>query len=106
MNEMKFSLDNLRRLMAASPAWKNLSPEQQENIEGYIKNNDKAMMLYVYQQLQEEADAHQLARDNLAHKVLTIKPTDSRAIQAAVYEIRQLSKKPARKEPPSVPPAL
>jgi hypothetical protein len=34
-----------------------------ENIEEYIRQGDRAVMLYVFQQLREEADAHQIARE-------------------------------------------
>lgn len=67
--------------MATSPAYQGLPQEQKDNIETYIRQNNKRVLLYVYQQLREEAGAHQIARESLAKKILTVKPADLTSVR-------------------------
>ncbi len=72
--------------MAESPAYQKLTPEQKQNIEDHIRLNNKPVLLYVYQQLREEADSLQFSREKLAKKALTIKPSDLSDLQTAVQK--------------------
>ena len=78
MSELKFSLETLRTLMADSPAYQGLSVAEKAAIENSIKTNNKPVLLYIFQQLREEADSLAISREKLAKKVLEIKPSDQR----------------------------
>lgn len=72
----KFSLEALRQLMNESPGYSSLSNAQKELLEGHIKANNKPVLLYIFQQLREEADALALSREKLAKKIIKIDPID------------------------------
>ncbi|MCC6643282.1 hypothetical protein IT411_00880 [Candidatus Peregrinibacteria bacterium] len=72
----KFSIEALRQLMAESPAYTSLPDAQKQLIEGHITANNKPVLLYIFQQLREEADARALSRQKLAKKILKIDPID------------------------------
>ena len=78
---LNYSVENLRQLMASSPAYQSLSVEEKGNIEAHIQQNNKSVLLYVFQNLQEEADAHQISRENLAKKILKIPAPDLQEIK-------------------------
>lgn len=85
MSELKYSLEALRTLMANSPAYQNLSAQEKADIESHIQANNKPMLMFIFQQLHEEADAHSMGRQKLAEKVLQIKPADQQNIASDVY---------------------
>lgn len=66
-----YSPTNLRKLMAESDAYKSLEPEEKANIEEHIKQNNKSVLLYIFQQLREEALSHKKSRENLVKNVMT-----------------------------------
>ncbi|MCC7432278.1 hypothetical protein IT412_02010 [Candidatus Peregrinibacteria bacterium] len=82
----KYSLENLRSLMAASPAYQQLSTEEKANIEEHIRQNNKPVLLYIYEQLTTEAAAHQISRNELVKQVNRITEQES---QSATAEIKK-----------------
>lgn len=82
----KYTLENLRSLMANSPAYQQLSAEEKANIEDHILLNNKPVLLYIYEQLTTEAAAHQISRNELVKQVNRI--TEQEA-QLATTEIKK-----------------
>jgi len=80
MSELKYTLENLRALMAESPAYQGLSDSEKAAIESHIQANNKPMLMYIFQQLREESEAHALGRQKLAEKVLQIKQSDQQKL--------------------------
>ena len=76
----KYTLENLRNLMATSPAYQQLSAEEKANIEEHIRLNNKPVLLYVYEQLSTEAAEHQISREELAKQINHI--TDNQSSRA------------------------
>lgn len=76
MTDLNYSLENLRTLMASSSAYQSLSDSEKANIENHIAQNNKPVLLYIFQKLREETDSHEISRQKLAQKVLHIKPSD------------------------------
>lgn len=62
--------------MAESDAYKSLAPEEKANIEAHIKQNNESVLLYIFQQLREEALSHQKSRENLVKNVMTYSEDD------------------------------
>lgn len=71
-----FSVEALRALMANSPAYAGLTEVQKQAIENHIANNDRPILLYLFQQFSEEAEVLKNSREDLARKVLTQDPID------------------------------
>lgn len=82
----KYSLENLRSLMATSPAYQQLSAEEKANIEEHILLNNKPVLLYIYEQLTTEAAAHQISQNELVKQVNRITENQS---QSATTEIKK-----------------
>ncbi len=80
-------MENLRSLMAESPAYKNLSTAEKTTLESHIQANNKPLLMYIFQQLLEESEAHALARQKLAQKMLQMKRSDQ---QHLTDEIRRV----------------
>ena len=76
MTKLNYSLEKLRQLMATSTAYQSLSAAEKSSIETHIAQNNKPILLYIYQKLQQEFDSHQISRDQLAEKIYKIKSSD------------------------------
>lgn len=80
----KFSLQNLRKLMSISEAYKQLSAEEKDNIEEHIRLNNKPVLMYIYEQLSTELAAHQLSREELARQINRISTNQSEIAQSEI----------------------
>lgn len=80
MTKLNYSLENLRALMSTSPAYQGLSAAEKSSIETHITQNNKPILLYIYQKLQQESDSHEISRQKLAKKILHITPSDQQKL--------------------------
>jgi hypothetical protein len=93
MEPFKFTIENLRRLMAESPAYQGLTAAEKDNIEQHIRQNNTPVLMYVYQQLKEESDSLEISRRKLAEKTLSVNFSDRRQIEQAVeQQINKINK--------------
>jgi hypothetical protein len=72
----KYSPENLRKLMAESPGYKDLTPEAKANIEAHIQDNNESVLLYIFQELRDEARSHEESRDELTKSILSFASDD------------------------------
>lgn len=80
-SQSAFSIEALRTLMANSPAYADLNDLQKQAIEQHISKNNKPVLLYLFQQFSEEAEALKNSREDLARKVLKQDPIDPQIFQ-------------------------
>lgn len=71
-----YSLEKLLALIAESPAYDQLSEQEKAKIQQHIKLNNKPVLIYIFEKLSEESSSLDISRNNLAKKILTLKPSD------------------------------
>ena len=81
-----YSLEKLLALIAESPAYAQLSEQEKAKIQEHIKLNNKPVLIYIYEKLSEEVASLDISRDNLAKKILTLKPSDLSDLQSKIKE--------------------
>lgn len=80
MTKLNYTPEHLRSLMATSAAYQSLSAPEKAAIEDHIVKNNKPMLLYIYQKLQQESDSHEISRQQLAKKILHISPSEQQKL--------------------------
>jgi|GEM_PF-3652888 len=87
MTKLNYNLENLRSLMATSPAYRGLSATEKSAIEQHITQNNKPILLYIYQKLQQEFDSHEISRQQLAKKIANIKLPDQQKLAQSLKDM-------------------
>ena len=82
-NSSAYSLPRLLNLIAGSIAYEALTSAEKSNIQDHIRLNNTPVLIYVYEKLQQEAQANQLSRDRLAKKIfrLSLSPSAKDSLQ-------------------------
>lgn len=87
MSTPHYSLENLRALMATSPAYQALDDGQKAAIEQHIAENNRPMLLYIFHHLQLEANVHEQARQQLAGKIIHAATTAARDAEPGLKKL-------------------
>jgi hypothetical protein len=86
-NPNSYTLEKLLALIAESPAYAQLPEQEKAKIQEHVKLNNKLVLIYIYQKLSEENSSLDISRENLAKKILTLKPSDRQNLHD---DLRQL----------------
>lgn len=82
-----YSLEKLLALIAESTAYAQLPDQEKAKIQEHIKLNNKPVLIYIYEKLSEESASHDISRNNLAKKILTLKPSDQQNLRDDLHKL-------------------
>ncbi|MBD3270056.1 hypothetical protein GF376_00855 [Candidatus Peregrinibacteria bacterium] len=80
----KYSLENLKKLMAKSESYQELSDEIKSSVEKQIKNNNKPVLMYIYYQLLDEENKNNANLEELSKKITTANQNNFNDLQQGI----------------------